>query len=111
MEVPTATCGLGRDDRQLLARLGEQALIAWITRLRLVGIRVDRADRGRSHWKLEAFDLAVAELDGPHDCGVGTHGNHRSAHRNPVGEGTHLDRLLRAGLDAALALPALVGGL
>src|SRR5208337_2499106 len=93
---------------KILAFFGEEALVGEVARLRLVAVRVDRTDRGRAHRELEALDFAVAELDRPHDSVVGAKRDRRAAHRHPVREGTDLDRLLRAGLDAALALPALI---
>src|ERR1700757_4196330 len=66
ISIPSPACGKGAgvrasvlDHRQLFARLREQALIAQVARLRLAGIRVDRANIRRAHGELEALDLPI----------------------------------------------------
>src|SRR4030067_685480 len=74
----------------------------------LAVVRLDRAFGRGTDGELEALQGAVAELDGPHDRVGTTQGLHRAAERHDVGVVAHFDGLLRADLDAAVALPALL---
>src|SRR3990172_4335148 len=77
--------------------------------LGLAVVRLDRAFRRGTDRELEALDVAVAELDGPHDRVGATQRLHRAAEGDDVGIVTALDRLLRADLHAGIAFPALLG--
>src|SRR3989338_6871229 len=75
---------------------------------RLVAVGIDRAFRGGADREFEALDVAVAELDGPHD-GVGAAQRlHRAAQRHNVGIVARFDGVLRADLDAGITFPALL---
>ena len=76
--------------------------------LGLARVRVDRAFGGGADRELEPLEDPVAELDGPHD-GVGApHRDDVRAQGREVLIAPDLDRLLRADLDAVVALPALL---
>src|SRR5258707_15715178 len=84
-------------------RLRAEVLVA---RVAHVAVGLDRAPWGRADRELEALDVAVAELDRPHDRVGAAHRGDPRAHRHHVGVAAHLDRALRARLDARVALPA-----
>ena len=52
--------------------------------LRLALIRINRAFRGSADRKLEALDIAVAKLNGPHDRVDATQRLYRAAEGNDV---------------------------
>src|SRR5205807_2381853 len=107
--------GSGVDDGEgvdvQVLRLTHQMLGAepFLGRGRLAQRRVDRTPGGGADRVLEPLDLAVAELDGPHDRVGAPQRRDPRPHRHHVGVAPHLDGALGANLHAGVALPAQVG--
>src|SRR3990172_6177670 len=77
-------------------------------RFRLALEGIDRAFGSGPDRELEPLQDPVAELHGPHDGIRAAHGDDVAAHGVEVLVAPDLDRLLRADLDAVVALPALL---
>mgnify|MGYP003574527596 CR=1 FL=1 len=65
---------------------------------RLAGIGFDGSFRGGTNGEFEAFHVAVAEFDGPHDGIRAAQRLNRAAHGHDIGISTNFDGILRTNL-------------
>ncbi|SBW04521.1 hypothetical protein KM92DES2_11936 [uncultured Desulfovibrio sp.] len=88
---------------------GEQQFIFDVGAFGMAFKGLDGTFRRSADGELEAFHVAIAELDGPHDGVSRTHGDTGPAHGGKVCIGTGRNGALGADLNAGIAFPAGIG--